>query len=263
VDNVSVSPSASPASPNTDQTATFTSGASSNTSAAISSVLWLFGDGTYGFGTSTTHAYHLPGTYTVSAYAVDADGMVGVGTTSVTVTAGSLAFGTGPVTPLFGTVAFNGQAQTMTAQMNSLSVNDYSGTGAGWNVTAQGASGGGLSPVLRQYCPNATCGADTGGPGYIGAGYTLPAGSITLSSSGASVTSASGTALLQCASGCAIDAASPIKVLSAAVGNGLGISTVSGWSASSLTLAVPTTAHALQTTEVYRVDLLWTLTSGP
>ena len=263
IDNVSVSPSASPASPSSDETATFTANASSVTSSSITSVLWLFGDGSYDFGTSATHSYHQAGTYTVSAYAVDANGMVGVGTTSVTVTAGSLGFGTAPDVPTLPALTLNGQAQTLNGTMSSFAIDDYSGTDAGWNLSVQGASGGGLSPVLRQYCPNASCGTDSGGPGYIGAGYTLPAGSLVLNSTGASVSPSSGAPTLQCSSGCALDAGSPVKVLSAAVGNGAGAYTVSGWSGTSLALSTPASLHGLQTNESYQVDLLWSLSSGP
>jgi hypothetical protein len=36
-----------------------------------------------------------------------------------------------------------------------------------------------------------------------------------------------------------------------------------GFGASSLGVAIPTTIQLLQTGEVYRLDLLWTLGSGP
>jgi hypothetical protein len=67
---------------------------------------------------------------------------------------------------------------------------------------------------------------------------------------------------LQCAAACALDSAAPVKILSGAAGAELTWTT-SGFSATSLSLAVPTTLRALATEEVYRVDLLWTLATGP
>jgi hypothetical protein len=120
--------------------------------------------------------------------------------------------------------------------------------------------------VFKQYCPNTTCGSDTG-PGYISGGATLPAGSLTLNTTGASwsTTGGSGAApAFQCNStACPIDASSASKIVSTASGAGLGPWKTSGFSATSLTLSTPTTLLALRESEVYRVDLLWTLSSGP
>ncbi len=55
-----------------------------------------------------------------------------------------------------------------------------------------------------------------------------------------------------------------MKIVSAATGGaGEGTWTTSGFSASSLTVAIPTTLRALANEEVYRVNVLWTLSSGP
>jgi hypothetical protein len=44
----------------------------------------------------------------------------------------------------------------------------------------------------------------------------------------------------------------------------LGTWTTTGYSSSSLALSVPTTARVLtQSGEVYRLDLVWTLNTGP
>ena len=74
----------------------------------------------------------------------------------------------------------------------NYSVGDGSGSGAGWNVTVNGDGSGGKSAVFKQYCPNATCGTDTG-PGYIAGGATLPAGSLSLNSTGASWSTTGGS----------------------------------------------------------------------
>ncbi|TML36958.1 MAG: hypothetical protein E6G29_02975 [Actinobacteria bacterium] len=187
-------------------------------------------------------------------------------TTQFSVTAGSLAFGTAADVPNLPALTLNGQAQTLNAQMNNYSVSDGSGSGSGWNVTVNGDSTAGKSAVFKQYCPNATCGSDTG-PGYVSSGATLPANSLTLSSTGASFTALNGTTgtapTHQCSTPCNVDSASAVKTVSAASGAGMGTYQTSGYSATSLALTAPTTIKALQTAEYYRLDLVWSLNSGP
>jgi hypothetical protein len=189
-------------------------------------------------------------------------------TTQFSVTAGSLSFGTSPDAPNFSALTLNGEAQTLTAQMNNFSGIDATGSATGWNITVSGDNGSGKSQVFKEYCPNATCGSNSG-PGYISGGATLAANSLTLDSTGASFSALSGTTgtapTHQCGSGCFVDApaASPVKVISAAALAGMGTYQTTGYGASSLSLSTPTTVRALQTNEVYRVDLVWTLNSGP
>jgi hypothetical protein len=182
------------------------------------------------------------------------------------VTGGSLVFSTPPAMPVLNGVTLNGQAQTTNTTMTDYAVDDATGTGNGWNVTINGNSGGGLSPIFKQYCPNATCGSDTG-PAYVAGGATLAANSLVLNSTGGSFSAqngATGTApTLQCGSGCNVDSASAVKVASAALNAGMGTWGTTGWSGTSLALSTPTTLKALSNAEVYRVDLLWTLGSGP
>jgi hypothetical protein len=180
---------------------------------------------------------------------------------------GALAFDIAPDVPALPTVALNGQAQTANATMNNFAVDDTSGSspssGSGWNVTVVGDTAAGKSPVFKRYCPNATCGSDTG-PGYITGGASLSAGSLKLNSTGASWSGGSGTTpAFQCSSGCSVDAASATKVASAAVNGGLGPWRTSGFSGTSLALSTPTTTRVLPSAEVYRVDLVWSLNSGP
>jgi hypothetical protein len=186
--------------------------------------------------------------------------------TQFSVTGGSLSFSSAPALPTLTAITLNGQAQTTNTTMTNFTVQDATGSGAGWNVTVAGNSAGGKSPVFKQYCPNATCGADTG-PGYVPAGQTLAANSLTLSSTGASFTGQSGTTgtapTLQCASACNVDSASTVKIASAATSAGMGTWATTGWGGTSLALSTPSTLKTLQTNEVYRVDLVWSINSGP
>jgi hypothetical protein len=176
--------------------------------------------------------------------------------------AGTLAFDVNPDTGAMPSVTLNGQAQTTTAQMSNFAVDDTTGSGSGWNVTVVGDGSAGKSAVFKQYCTLGSCGGDPSG--YVTGGRTLPAGSLKLSSTGATFSGANGTAPThQCSSLCSIDAAAATKVASAASGAGLGPWQTGGYGASSLSLSTATTLRTLPANEVYRVDLLWTLNSGP
>jgi hypothetical protein len=190
-------------------------------------------------------------------------------TTQFSVTAGTLAFtATTPDVPNLPALTLNGQAQTLNGTMNNFGVDDATGSGSGWNVTVSGDNAGGKSAVFKQYCPNATCGTDSG-PGYVASGKTLAANTITLNSTSAGFSAQGGTTgtapTHQCNSGCNVDAppASPVKIVSAAASAGMGTWATTGWTATSIAANTPSTVQALQTNEVYRVDLLWTLGSGP
>jgi hypothetical protein len=176
---------------------------------------------------------------------------------------GTLAFDVAPDAVDMPSVTLNGQAQTTTTQMSNFAVDDTTGSSSGWNVTSAGDGTGGKSAVLKQYCTNAGgCGSHPFG--YVSGGNTLPAGSLKLTSTGASFTGANGTApTFQCSAGCSLDSAAPTKVASAATGAGLGPWRSTGLSASSLSLSTATTLRALPANEIYRADLLWTLSSGP
>jgi hypothetical protein len=196
-------------------------------------------------------------------------GATATDTTQFAVTAGGLTFSSAPNVPDdLTTVALNGQAQTTNSQMTNYAIQDATGSGSGWNLTVVGNTGGGLSPVFKQYCPTVgACGADAG-QSYVAGGATLPANSLTLSSAGgATFTGQNGTTgtapTHQCASGCFVDAGSAVKVVSAAASAGMGTWQANSYSASSLSLATPSTLKALSNGEKYHVDLLWTLSSGP
>jgi hypothetical protein len=148
--------------------------------------------------------------------------------------------------------------------MTNFSVREAALEASGWNVTVAGHAGTGKSAVFAQYCPQAGgCGADP--LGYVSGGRTLSANSLTLNTTGASFTGGAGTApSLTCASGCNVDSAGAEKIASAAAG-GLGGNTwaTTGFSATSLALHTGSQLALLPAAEVYRVDVLWTLSTGP
>jgi hypothetical protein len=189
-------------------------------------------------------------------------------TTQFSVTPGSLAFTTAPDVPNLPALTLNGQAQTLNGTMNAFGVDDATGSGSGWNVTVSGDNTGGKSAVFKQYCTQAGgCGGDPFG--YVTSGLTLAANTVTLNSTSAGFTAQNGTTGTppshQCASGCFVDAlpASPVKIISAASGAGMGTYATNGWTSTSVAGLAPSTVSALPANEVYRVDLLWTLGSGP
>lgn len=186
--------------------------------------------------------------------------------TQFSVTGGSLSFSAAPAMPTLTAITLNGQAQTTNTTMTNFTVQDATGSGSGWNVTVNGNSNALKSPVFKQYCPNATCGTDSG-PGYVAGGQTLAANSLTLGSTGASFTAQSGSSgtgpTLQCGSVCNVDSASAVKIASAASSAGMGTWATTGWTGTSLALSTPTTLKTLQAAEAYRVDLVWTINSGP
>jgi hypothetical protein len=175
-----------------------------------------------------------------------------------------LRFSAPPALPSLPSLTLDGRAQSDSTAMTPFAVEDTRLTKSGFNITAQGQSGTGRSPVFAQYCPKAKCGADA--EGYVTGGSKLPPGSLTLNSTGASFTGGLGTApTLECASGCALDGATAVKIASSATGllAGEGVWSTSGFSSNSLALAAPTTIRALQNEEIYRANVLWTLSTGP
>jgi hypothetical protein len=181
------------------------------------------------------------------------------------VKAGSLSFSTTPAMPTLSEVTLTGGAQTTNTTMTNFGVKDATGSGSGWNTTVAGQSGSEKSAVFAQYCPTATCGSDT--KGYVPSGATLPANSLTLNSTGASFSAQNGSTgtapTLQCSASCNVDSGSAVKIASAAVNAGMGTWLTTGFSATSLALATPSSLKALSNGEIYRVNLLWTLSTGP
>jgi hypothetical protein len=185
-----------------------------------------------------------------------------VATTASVSLATTVSFTTAPTLPTLSTVTLNGQAQTTFSLWSNAMKLTSSGTNSGWNLTVNSRTGAGRSSVFKQYCPNATCGSDSG-PGYVTGGFTLPADSLTLNTSGASWTGAAPRPAYQCNASpfCNIDQTTATKVVSASTSVALGTWTGSG--SSVLTLSTPASLRKLQSGEVYRVDVQWTLSSGP
>jgi hypothetical protein len=181
------------------------------------------------------------------------------------VKAGSLSFSTAPSMPTLKEVTLTGGSQTTNTTMTNFGVQDATGSGSGWNTTVAGQSGTEKSAVFAQYCPTATCGTDV--KGYVPSGATLPANSLTLNSTGASFSAQSGSTgtapTLQCSASCNVDSASAVKIASAAASAGMGTWLTTGFSATSLALATSSTLKTLSNGEIYRVNLLWTLSTGP
>ncbi|MDP9277559.1 MAG: hypothetical protein M3O76_05050, partial [Actinomycetota bacterium] len=207
-----------------------------------------------------------PNTYTVTVTATCSGCAARTGVATLTV-GKNFDFDPAPALPALGTIALNGQAQNKTAQMNNFGVNDTTASPSGWNVTVTGDSSAGKSPVFKQYCNNggSACGSDPANS-YVSGGRTLAASSLTLNSTGASWTGGTGSApTFQCGGGsCAIDSASATKIGSAANGSaGTGLWTTNGFSASSVKLSTPSTLRVLPANEIYRLDIVWSLNSGP
>jgi hypothetical protein len=185
--------------------------------------------------------------------------------TQFSVVAGSLSFSTTPAMPTLSSVTLDGQAQTTNSTMTNIGVADATGSGSGWDVTVEGQSGTGKSAVFAQYCPKAKCGTEA--EGYVASGHTLPADSLTLNSTSASLAPQDGTTgtapTLQCSSPCDVDNPAAVNVVEAAVGAGMGTWLTTGFSGSSLALSTPSTLKVLPSEEIYRVNLLWTLSTGP
>jgi hypothetical protein len=166
--------------------------------------------------------------------------------------------------PALPTATLNGQSQTVNARMNNFSVSAGLLDLAGWNVTVNGDASAGHSAVFKINCPGpSACGSDP--VGYVSGGATLPANSMTLNSTGATWSGVGLTAPLHlCNLGCNVDSATPVKIANAANLSVAATWTTANWSATSLALTLPTTVRTPnQAGEVYNVDLLWTLNSGP
>jgi hypothetical protein len=174
-----------------------------------------------------------------------------------------VSFSTAPNVPDLSAVTLDGSAQTKNATMANWGVSQTLAI-SGWNVTVNGDTGTGKSAVFKQYCPNATCGSDTG-PGYISGGASLATGSLQLGSTGASWTGNIGTPPSHlCNPSCSLDTTTAVKVASASTSTLLGTWSTTGYGSSSLALSVPTTIKVLREPgEIYRVDLVWTLNTGP
>ncbi len=197
-------------------------------------------------------------------------------TTQFAVTAGSLSLTTAPVVPVLPSLTLNGNSQTLNATLPAWTAVDATGSGSGWNLNVIGDSSAGKSAVFKEYCTDgtATNGCNTAVSGGPGPGYvttspaTLAANSLKLNSTSATMTAGGGSTgtapTHSCSAGCNMDSAATVKVASAALNAGMGTWTGGAYSATSVALTAPTTIKAIGTgNKVYRVDLIWTLSTGP
>jgi hypothetical protein len=256
----------------TASSAAFSVGASTNLSGAtatpsISTITPLANSNNNMTVSVPVPANATPGTYNVTVTATGsgvAAGQTRTGTATLTV--GSLVFGAAPTLPALGAIALNGQAQTTTAQMNNFSVSDTTaGNSGGWNVTVAGDAGGSNSAVFKQYCSNGAgaCGSHAANS-YVSGGYTLAANSLSLNSTGATLSGGTGAApVFDCDSGCPMDSAVATKIAHTPSPFETGLWTSSGFSSSSVSLATPSTLRVLPANEIYKLNVVWTLNSGP
>ena len=190
-----------------------------------------------------------------------------------TVVPGPVGYGAGPegageppgVPP--APLGVSERPESVSTRMADFAVTDASGSRQGWSITVSGDRGRDRSPVLRQYCPSSSCG-DHPGPGYVADGLTLPPNSLTLDSSGARFRGSGDAAKPprnSCGQTCFIDTAptSPSKIAEARAGSGAGAFESSGFDDSSFRLVAPNRSKALPRGEIYRIDISWSLNTGP
>ena len=169
------------------------------------------------------------------------------GATSVALTGGSLTV-TGGAPGAFS-ATLNGANQTANTSLAAYTVDDATGTGAGWNVTFQ---------ATQFTCVVATdAGCKTGFT-------TLPTSSLSIAPPTAACAGGStcnGSPTVSISTATAVDGAAPVKVLSAALNAGMGSYTVTPGTIGTgqLQLAIP--GNALATT--YHSTLTITVNSGP
>jgi len=128
------------------QPLSFDASTSSDSDGIIATYAWNFGDGGTGTGAKPSHAYALPGTYTVKLKVTDNDGSTGLVSHDVVVTnhPPTAAFSYAPATPApTQPVAFDGRASS-----------DPDGTVAAyaWDF-GDGTSGGGPTPSHAYAAP--------------------------------------------------------------------------------------------------------------
>lgn len=169
------------------------------------------------------------------------------GPTSLALTGGSLTV-TGGAPGNFS-ANLNGANQTAYTSLASYDANDATGTGSGWNVTFQ---------ATQFTCVVATdAGCKTGFT-------TLPLSSLSIAAPTAACASGStctGSPTVSISGNTAVDVASAVKVLSAAVNTGLGSYTVTPGTIGTGQLALAIPGNALATT--YHSTLTITVISGP
>lgn len=174
-----------------------------------------------------------------SAFAADA--------TDVTVTGGSLGITVDPTVGNFTAVTLDGTAKTTTASFDGFEVNDARGTGAGWNVTVQATQFAEWDSALN-----------AGAGGYVTGGKTLAQNSLSLAAPTVAADGTTSAAPSITAGPHNVDAASAVKIASAATNAGMGKYDFTQ-ATTPLTLSIPTSAYA----KTYRSTLTVSTVTGP
>jgi hypothetical protein len=181
------------------------------------------------------------------------------GTTIITVgiQSGGLSITAPTVSSDFGNVTLSSSVQKPTAQLSTLSVIDATGTGAGFKVNVQATQFTEVTP----------------GGGFAGASTakTLPTSSLKLAPP-STISAVGGTLSPKPAATIAaltvIDGGAPVKVLSAAVGNGMGSYDIA-FPAASLELTIDPATAQVDTLNYngvatpYSSTITWSIVTGP
>jgi putative surface cell wall-binding protein len=175
---------------------------------------------------------------TLAALAIPAGALAAGGTSSVTLTAGTLSFSTTPSASDFASTALTGAQTTIHTNFANWGVDDGRGSGAGWHVTFQASQFTGTGPI------------------------TLPTGSLVLTTSVVSA-NALNIAVPPITQGATftLDGGSAVAIVHALALTGQGgwTMTQANLAGGDLALTIPTTATA----GTYTSNLTFTLATGP
>ena len=167
-------------------------------------------------------------------------------TADVTVTGGSLAITVDPTVGDFTAVTLDGTAKTTTATFDGFEVNDARGSGAGWNVTVQATQFAEWDPTLN-----------AGAGGFVASGKTLAANSLSMAAPTVAADGTTSAAPTLSTGPYTVDAASAVKIASAATNAGMGKYDFTQ-AGTPLTLSIPSTAYA----KTYRSTLTVSTVTG-
>jgi hypothetical protein len=184
---------------------------------------------------------------TVLIAGLGAPAAIAADATGVTVTGGTLSITVDPVVGDFTGVTLDGTAKTTTATFAGFEVNDARGSGAGWNVTVQGTQ-------FAEYDSTLNAGAG----GLVTGGKTLAPNSLSLAVPTVAPDGTTSTRPAITDGPYTIDAASAVKIASAAADTGMGKYDFTQ-AATPLTLSIPSTAYA----KTYRSTVTVSTVTGP